>query len=169
MLGAAGSVYEVGINRFYPLLADRGTVNTVSWMASDRLAGKRIYAVREAGEWAEASTPRDAVVQFNPHVPTQDTSAFLYAGRRMIAGSDNCLSAFGGDPAQCPPILRTLAGIYSPAGDGGQAFEGVCRALPIDIVAVQDTDPVWKDRLSWVWTRPPAFANAYVRMFRCPR
>ncbi|MDR3701581.1 MAG: hypothetical protein P4L56_18170 [Candidatus Sulfopaludibacter sp.] len=168
VLGVAGSVYEVAINRFYPLLADRGTVNTVSWMASDRQAGKRIYAAREAGEWAEAATPRNAIVQFNPHVPTQDTEAFLYAGRRMIAGSDNCLSAFGGDPALCPPILRTLARIYSPAGQTEPALEGVCRSLPIDIIAVDDTDPVWKDRASWVWTRRPAFANSYVRLFRCP-
>ncbi len=167
VLGVAGSVYEAGINRFYPLLADGGTVHTVAWIATDRQAGKRTYATREAGEWAEAATPRNGVVQFNPHIPIQATAAFLYDGRRTIAGSDNCLSAFGGDPALCAPILRTLDGVFLAGGQTGQAFDGACRALPIDIIAVEDTDPVWQDRSSWVWSRRPDFANPYVRMFRC--
>ena len=68
ILGAAGSAYELGINRFYPLLADRGTVAPLTWLGPDRQAGSRIYARREAGEWATASTSQDAIVQFDPHV-----------------------------------------------------------------------------------------------------
>jgi hypothetical protein len=168
VLGAAGSVYEIAINRFYPMLADRGTVATVSWLAPDRQAGKRNYAQREAEEWAARATPRTAIVQFNPHTPSQNTSAYLYAGRQMVAADDNCLSTFGGDPALCPAPIAALNRIYPPAGRTAEpALDGVCRNLPIDLIGATDTDPAWSDRRSWVWRQPPAFANAYVRLFRC--
>ena len=168
VLGAAGSVYEVAINRFYPLLADHGTVATVSWLAPDRQAGKRNYAQREAEEWAARATPRAAIVQFNPHTASQNTSAYLYAGRQMLAADDNCLSTFGGDPALCPALITELNRIYPPAGQTAEpAIDGVCHSLPIDLIGAAGTDPAWSDRRSWVWQQPPAFANAYVRLFRC--
>jgi len=168
VLGAAGSVYEIAINRFYPLLADRGTVATVSWLAPDRQAGKRNYAVREAAEWAAGAAPGDAIIQFNPHTASQNTSAYLYAGRQMLAADDNCLSTFGGDPALCPASITELNRIYPRAGQTAEsALDGVCRNLPIDLIGATDTDPAWSDRRSWVWQQRPAFANGYVRLFRC--
>ena len=32
----------------------------------------------------------------------------------------------------------------------------------------KDTDAVWRDRESWVWSGKPIFANGYVRLFACP-
>jgi hypothetical protein len=168
VLGAAGSVYEVAINRFYPLLADHGTVATVSWLAPDRQAGKRNYAQREAGEWAARAIPRTAVVEFNPHVASQNTSTYLYAERQILAADTHCLSIFGGDPALCPALIAALNPIYPLAGQTAlPTLDSVCRSLPIDLIGAIDTDPAWSDRRSWVWTQPPAFANRYVRLFRC--
>ena len=168
VLGAVGSAYEVAINRFYPLLADHGTVATLSWLSPDRQAGKRIFAQREAGEWAARATPANAIVQFNPHVVSQDTSAYLYSDRQMVAADETCLSTFGGNPALCPALIAALDGVYPPAGQAAPpTLDGVCRALPIDVVGALDTDPAWKDRQSWVWREPPVFANRYVRLFRC--
>jgi hypothetical protein len=48
VLGAAGTVYEIAIVRCYAILADRGVLPTLSWMAPDRHFGKRNYAVRAA-------------------------------------------------------------------------------------------------------------------------
>ena len=170
ILGAAGTVYDVAILRLYPLLADRGTVATVPWMAPDRQLGKRNYAAREAYEWAARSTAPAAIVQFNPHVAVQDTSAFLYSNRPMLAGADDCDTGFGGDPALCPALISQLDQIHPRAGGtAAQSIDGVCGALPIDILVAKDTDPAWADRRSWVWTEKPVFANAYVRMFRCGR
>jgi len=168
VLGALGSAYELGINRFYAVLADRGTVATVDWIAPDRDAGRRIYAVREAGEWAARHTAPDAIVQFNPHVFGQNTAALLYSGRRSVAAGDDCISAFGGDPALCPALIATLNQVFPPLGQNAPpTFDSVCSALPIDLIAAGDTDPAWSDRRSWVWTQSPVFANEYVRLFRC--
>jgi len=168
VLGAAGSAYEIGINRFYAVLAYRGTVPTFSWLAPDRQAGKRNYAVREAGEWATQATGPTAIVQFSPHVAAQNTSALLYSDRATSAANDTCLSGFGGDPALCPALIATLNRIYPPDGQtAAPDLDSVCRTLPIDLIAASDTDPAWNDRRSWVWTQTPAFANRYVRLFRC--
>jgi hypothetical protein len=43
----------------------------------------------------------------------------------------------------------------------------VCRAYGISVMLVDNTDPVWNHRDSWVWTRTPWLANDYVRAFAC--
>ena len=167
-LGAAGSAYEIGINRFYAPLADRGIVPLFYWLAPDRHAGARNFAIREAGEWVMSATAADGIVQFNPRVGEQNTSALLYSGRPAIAANQDCMSTFGGDPALCPAVLEKLRGVFPPAGQPAAAdIAGVCRASPIAFVAAIDTDAVWNDRRSWVWTTAPDFANNYVRVFRC--
>jgi len=168
VLGVAGSAYEIGINRLYAPLADRGIVPLFWWLAPDRHAGERNYANREAGEWVTAATPPTGIVQYNPHVAAQNTSAMLYAERPAIAADETCGSTFGGDPKVCGSVVAILSRAF-PAEGGSAAhdLDGVCRALPIDFIAASDTDPAWSDRQSWVWTQTPAFANSYVRIFRC--
>jgi hypothetical protein len=168
LLGAAGSAYEIGINRLYAPLADKGVVPIFSWLASDRHAGDRNYANREAGEWATAATAPTAIVQFNPILAEQNTSALLYSERPTLAAYGNCITTFGGDPALCAPVIDALSQAFPRNGETAATdLAAVCRNLPIDLIAASDTDPQWSDRHSWVWTQTPAFANAYVRVFRC--
>jgi hypothetical protein len=168
LLGAAGSAYEIAINRFYAPLADKGIVPIFSWLASDRHAGERNYANREAGEWATAATVPTAIVQFNPVLVEQNTSAPLYSERPTLAADRSCMSTFGGDPALCAPVIGALSSVFPRVGGTAATdLDSVCRDLPIDMIAASDTDPEWNDRHSWVWSQTPAFANAYVRLFRC--
>jgi len=168
LLGAAGSAYEIGINRFYAPLADKGVVPIFSWLASDRHAGERNYANREAGEWVTAATPSTGVVQFNPVLAEQNTSALLYSERPTLAADASCMSTFGGDPALCSSVIGALSRVFPRKGETAATdLDSVCHILPIDFIAASDTDPEWNDRHSWVWTQTPVFANAYVRVFRC--
>ena len=168
-LGVAGTVYELALVRFYPVLADRGVLPPVDWMSADRQCGKRTYAARAAYEWLQTATPPDAVVQASPHVVFQDTLGMNYSGRRTAAADMTCLAGFGGDPRLCPPIVSRLEEIFPPPGQSAaSAILDVCEALPLDVVVAKDTDPMWSDRRSWVWTENPAYGNDYVRLFRCP-
>ena len=169
-LGAAGTVYDLALTRVYPILADRGVLPPVPWMASDRRFGERTYAAREAYEWARAATGENAVIQFNPDVVVQDTPEMLYGDRRVVAADTTCKTLVGGDPAQCAPIVRQLAGLYPAEGQPVSTSLGdVCRSLPVDLFVAKDTDHVWADRQSWVWTEKPLFANRYMRLFGCVR
>jgi hypothetical protein len=167
-LGAAGSVYEIGITRLFPILADRGVWPPLAWMSPDRQFGERNYAQREAYEWARAATAENAVIQYNPPIAAEDSAAMLYADRRTVAADNTCITAFGGDSESCKPIVDRLRQLYPSRGNPvSTSVEDVCRSLPIDILVAQDTDAVWDDRESWVWREKPLFANRYVRLFGC--
>jgi hypothetical protein len=170
LLGAAGSVYDVAILRFYPLLADRGVVSTLGWMAHDRHLGQRTYAQREAYEWLERNTPPQTRIQFNPDVRIQDTPAFLYANRQIVAAYQDCprLVMFGGEVALCPPIQTVLEKMYpAPGQPAAPDIAEACRSLPVDVLVAIDSDTAWADPRSWVWSGTPLFANRYVRLFSC--
>jgi hypothetical protein len=68
VLGAVGAVYDLALTHAYPILADRGLVPPLDWMAPDRQFGPRTYAARTAYEWARSSSAETAAIQFNPKV-----------------------------------------------------------------------------------------------------
>jgi hypothetical protein len=168
LLGAAGTVYDAAMLRLYPLLADRGMVASIGWMAPGRDLGRRNYAQREAYEWLNRNSAPAARIQFNPQVAIQDTPAHLYAERQIVAADEGCLANFGGDPALCPPIQAVLARLYpKPGQPAPAAVADACGSLPADVLVAKDTDAVWRDPRSWVWQEKPVFANRYVRLFAC--
>jgi hypothetical protein len=170
ILGFAGTLYDIAILRFYPVMADRGIVATLGWMARDRQLGPRNFAQRQAYEWMDRNTPADARFQYNPRVVLQETSAFLYGERQITAGDMSCLATFGGDASGCPPMQAVLQRLYPVKGQAApDRVAEACGALPVDILVAKDTDAVWRDRESWVWKDRPVFANDYVRLFRCGR
>jgi hypothetical protein len=140
----------------------------IAWMVPDRQSGSRNYAARAAYEWARAATGENAAIQFNPAGARQDTQEMLYADRRMVAADTACNTPFGGDPGLCAPIVARLMQLYPASGRPVSATVAeICHDLPIDLLIAKDTDAVWTDRESWVWTEEPLFANGYVRIFGC--
>jgi hypothetical protein len=169
LLGAAGSAYDLAINRFFPVLADNGVIPPLYWMARDRHFGTRTYASRYAYEWALKSTPPAAAIQFNPRVPIQDSPPMLYSDRRFVAANMGCSAAFGGDPKLCASAVSRLTDFFSAkAATDAQDIATVCRDIPANLLVAQDRDPAWRAPDSWVWSEKPVYANSYVRLFRCP-
>jgi hypothetical protein len=150
------------------VLADKGIVPKIGWMAPDARLGERTKAHREAYEWLRARTSDRAIIQQNPSPVFQDTFFGLYGHRQTVASGFACGSGLGGDPRECPLLVGQLAPLF--AGGGGAsttALARACSALAIDVFVAQDSDSVWHDRESWVWSGTPIFANGYVRIFAC--
>jgi len=164
ILGALGTAYQVFMLRLFPVLADNGVIAGPSWVAPNRQFGKRAYALRSAYEALDAQVPFSAVVQSNPF--TADLILhMLYSGRDSAAGDGGCGTDFGGDAGICAQRLQKLAPLFDlPDGSGVNA---ACREYGIDALVVDDSDPVWHEPSSWIWSRTPALANDYVRVFRC--
>jgi len=163
VLGAAGTTYDVLILRLFPVLADHGIVAKTPWMAGDPDLGRRNFASREAYEWTNAAAPSGTVIQFNPRVVFQDHSALLYSTHPFAAANQTCMSAFGGDPAQCTGMVAQLNQLYA----GKDSLAEVCQDLPIDVIVAKDTDPAWSNRSGWVWSNKPLYSNTYYRVFGC--
>ena len=77
----------------------------------------------------------------------------------------NVGQTFGGDPGVCALRLQKLAGLFELPD--GSNLDATCREYGIDAVVVEDSDPVWREPSSWIWSRHPVVANDYVRAFRC--
>jgi hypothetical protein len=92
----------------------------------------------------------------------------FYGDRRTVAADPGCLTVFGGNPAECVPIISQLQKLFRQSGPAAPAgIQDICGALPIDVVVAKDTDAAWSDRGSWVWKDRPIYANQYWRMFGC--
>ena len=165
-LGLLGTVYDLAILRFYPLLSDMGRVPKIAWIGSDQQVGLRTAANREAYEWLRAHTPETAIIQQNPEPALQDTFYGVYAHRQTIATGAGCTTGFGGDPKECAKILPPLIALYA-AGANAQQFQTTCQNQPIDVILARDTDAAWNNQTSWVWTQKPLYQNPLVRLYSC--
>ncbi len=164
ILGILGTAYQVFMLRMFPVLFDHGTITGESWLGTDRHFGKRAYALRSAYEVIDAQLPSSAVLQGNP--ATEDLILhMLYSGHDAAAGNGECGTTFGGDPDLCALRLQKLAGLFEPLD--GSNLDATCREYGIDAVIVEDSDPVWREKSSWIWSQHPVVANNYVRAFRC--
>ena len=172
-LGVAGTVYDVCTYRAYTIIADNSGMSRFPWLSPEPHLGARTLALRQAYEELKSRLPQTAVVQHNPDSPYTDPGDLphgLYAGRQAAAETLQCGTAFGGDPALCRQIIGRIVDLFEkPGAVAADQVDAACQDLSIDALIVKDTDPVWADKNSWVWNRPPLIANRYARAFLCGR
>ncbi len=168
--GILGTAYQVLMLRMFPVLSDRGAIagQGLSWVDPDRQFGKRAYALRSAYEVLDAQLPSSAILQSNP-ATVHPVLHMLYSGHDSAAatpaGDPECGTAFGGDPGLCAVRRQKLEELFE-FPDGGN-LDATCREYGIDAVVVENSDRVWREPSSWIWSRHPVVANDYVRAFRC--
>ncbi len=166
-LGVVATTYQVLELRFYSVAADHGGVFRRSWMDGDGQLGRRTYALRQAYEALDKTVGPQSVVQFNPLTPTY-LPHLLYTAHPAAAVGRDCGTQFGGASEACAPRIQELSGLFE---DGITRetlnVDEVCRTNLIDVLVAKDSDPVWRDRSSWVWREQPIVANRYVRAFLC--
>jgi hypothetical protein len=168
VLGVGGTMYEVAMQRFYPLLSDSASRPQYAWLSPDLQLGRRTYALRETYEKLQRMTTDQAVLQHNPKVVLGDLYYGLYADRQMAAEGEGCGAAFGGNPDLCGEVFPPLARLFnSPERADSGKLDALCGDLSISHLVVKDTDPVWKDKTTWVWSREPVLANDFARVFQC--
>jgi len=165
ILGLTSTGYQVFMLRVFPVLADHGVIGErPSWVVANRQFGKRAYALRSVYDTLDAQLPSSAVLQSHP--ATEDLILhMLYSGHDAAASAGGCGIAFGGDVNMCLSRLRKLVDLFRRPD--GNDLDATCRAYGIDALVVEDSDPVWNEPSSWVWTRRPDVANDFVRAFRC--
>jgi hypothetical protein len=167
VLGAIGTIYQLAMLRAYPILLDKGKVAELPWLDEDRQLGERTYALRSAYDQLSTILPREAVVQYNPITPAYVPHQ-IYSGHAAAAGGSTCAAAFGGDFSECKSRVQSIEPLFEGKSSVDSAYlDDICQEYGINTILVDDTDPIWKDRDSWVWKRTPSVANDRVRAFNC--
>ncbi|MGA3126749.1 MAG: hypothetical protein ABSD13_08515 [Candidatus Korobacteraceae bacterium] len=167
VLGVAGSAYQLVALRCYPLLADaKKLVRTETFLGSPGF-GERTYWMRKGFGQLSQLTSSSATVQYNP-LRDEVAIAHLYSIRQAVVGDAECGTTFGGDPQECKKALPYVAAIFnSPDVVRSWNLDRFCEAYQVDVLVATDTDPVWNDPYSWVWTRPSLYANPSLRAVAC--
>lgn len=168
VLGVAGTINDLWVSRFLPIIEDATSIQGYSWLPSDHNLGSRTYALRQLYDELKLKLPRTAVMQHNPRTSPGDLFQGLYADRQVAADTLECGTVFGGDPGLCRQIIGPIDDLFEKPGAVDAArVDAACKALSINALVVKDTDAVWADKNSWVWKKEPLIANRYARAFLC--
>jgi hypothetical protein len=123
--------------------------------------------MREGFDQLSTLTASTAQVQYNP-VGNELLYIHLYSTRQAVRGDMECGSTFGGDPQECKKALPYFAAVFNaPDVVRSWNLDRFCDAYQVNVLVATDTDPVWNDPYSWVWTRPSLHANPSLRAVAC--
>ena len=168
-IGLIGTMYQVVMLRAFPILQDKGLVDSsiAPWLDQDYQLGKRTFALRSIYGSMGSSLPPSAIVQYDPgeasFIPNQ-----IYSGHGAAMGSPLCGVVFGGEILRCAGRIKPILSLFTKPSQAETAgLDATCREYGISALLVQDHDFVWRDPHSWVWTRKPIVANNYARAFTC--
>ena len=89
----------------------------------------------------------------------------LYAERPGLAIGGEC-EAFSGRNKECVAIKAAVGPLFS-GGASLQNFPDLCRAFPLDIVIVTDSDKVWPMKDSWIQHYQPVYSTEFTKVFAC--
>ncbi len=127
-------------------------------------SAERLFDLRSGYSWIRQNTPRGATIQETP-LSWQPLAA-QYGERRTVIYSwfegSNLLGTRTSDTPEFDLILKLFQAGATPVIRGQ-----VCGNTHIDYLVVQDSDSVWYDHRSYVWSDRPVFAAPRTRIFRC--
>lgn len=168
-LGALGSGYELCAHRTFPIFSDYFTLQKYPWLSPDHQLGRRTFALRTAYNELDHILSASATVQADPDPRIGNIPAELYSGRQMVADLGDCGTVFGGSKEFCDEvILPRLEPLFKDKRQiTAQQVADTCREFSITALLFKDTDPVWKDKSSWIWQARPLLSNDFVRVIEC--
>ena len=157
------------MQRTFPILSDLYDVQRYSWLSPDHELGRRTFELRRAYEELDSILLPSAIVQADPEAGIGNMPAELYSSRQMVADAGNCGTVFGGSKKFCDEvILPRLKPLFDNKRQvTTEEVADTCREFSITALLFKDTDPVWKDKSSWIWKVHPLLNNSLVRVIAC--
>lgn len=167
VLGVAGTAYQLVALRCYAPVVDAGKMERSEGFLGAPGFGERTYWMREGFSRLHELTSPNTSVQYDP-VGDEVLISHLYSTRQAAMGDPGCGSSFGGDIEKCKKALPYfVAAFNAPDIVRTWKLESFCNDFQVNILVAIDTDPVWHDPASWVWTRPTLLANPSMRAIPC--
>ncbi len=162
IIGVLTTSLEAFSTRMWPMLVDWNIAGFPNDLSPDTNLGSRTYYARFAYEFINKNLPTRTIIQNNPTI-LLDRPSGLYGDRQMVI-SDR--TAYGVPKDTYQALKNGIAMIFNYDTAWSQ-IDSSCIQYHIDVIAVNDLDPLWKHLSALEQERRPLYQNAYYAVFAC--
>jgi hypothetical protein len=163
VIGMLTSIFSLSMLRVWPMFIDAGVTGIPTGLSPDTQLGKRTFAARQAYEYIRDTLPDDVIVQYNPTVRA-DRPSGLYGTRQMVAAD---YSAFGVPPKAFQSLQFEVGSIFQNGESDWSEIDQNCKQHYIDVIILNDLDPVWQNLPVLIQQRQPLHNSFYYAIFAC--
>ncbi len=162
--GILTSIVDLTLLRLWPAMVDLGITGFPNGLSPDVQLGKRTYSSRLVYEFIRESLSGDVVIQNNPSMGL-DRPSGLY-GSQQLAISYNA-------PYNVPLTVLSensdaISGIFNSEMEiTWMKIDSICDQYYIDVIIINDIDPVWNQLSTLDIQRTPIFSNNYYSIYTC--
>ncbi|MBI2758420.1 MAG: hypothetical protein HYX49_07050 [Chloroflexi bacterium] len=162
IIGFLTTALEAFSTRMWPMLVDWNIAGFPNDLSPDTNLGRRSYDARLAYEFINNNIPASAITQNNPN-SVLDRASGLY-GTNQMAISDR--TAYG-IPADTFKLYKSAVAEIFERESAWIKIDQSCKQYYIDILIVNDLDPLWKKLPALEQERSPLYQNKYYAVFAC--
>jgi hypothetical protein len=149
--------------RAWPFLVDMRVVGSPNGFSPDARLGERTYSARLAYDYLRDQVPADAITQNNP-LGFLDRPSGLY-GTHQMAISDRTI--YGVPLEVYNEFSSDIGSIFVNKAVNWESIDEKCEKYSIDILIINDIDPLWNDLQSLKKDRLPLYENSYYAIYSC--
>lgn len=161
-LGLMTAIVDIALLRTWPILVDANITGFPNSLSADTKLGERTFAARQAYDYINSYLPKQIRVQHNPS-DLLNRPVGLYLNRPMtIAGQ----TAYGVPPKELEKQVEITAKIFESESGWNEA-DRTCNEFFIDVLVVNDLDPLWKQLPQLEQQRSSLYQNQFYAVFAC--
>lgn len=162
IIGFLTTVLEAFSTRMWPMLVDWNIAGFPNDLSPDTNLGRRSYDARMAYGFINNNLPASAITQNNPN-SILDRASGLYGTSQMVI-SDR--TAYG-IPSDTYKLYKSAIAEIFERESAWIEIDQSCKKYYIDILIINDLDPLWKKLPTLEQERNPLYQNNYYAVFAC--
>lgn len=125
---------------------------------------RKYYSARLAYSYLRDNIPADAITQNNP-LNYVDRPSGLYGTHQMVIADR---TTYGVSLDDFNKLAGEVGGIFTNKNiNKWQFIDRACKKYSIDILIVEDADPIWEAIPTLKAQRPPLYENVHYALFPC--
>jgi hypothetical protein len=161
MVGLLTTITDIVMLRITPFLVDSGSVALPNSFSPDANFGRRTFAARDFYEYLNDNFPVNTVIQVNP-TDRVDRTIGLYSNQQSAISVH---TAFGIPEQELKDRISSVSAMF--ALTNWFSIDESCKKHFVDIMIINDLDPLWKKLDALETQRAPVYKNQYYAAFQC--
>lgn len=165
-IGIFTTVLDTALLRTWALFIDNAVAGFPNGMSPDTQLSSRAFSARLAYDYIRDDLPENIIIQHNPKRGL-DRPAGLYGSRQMVISAH---TAYGIPQDKYQYLVKQVGQIFSISDViAWDNIDNICDQYFINVIVVNDIDPLWKSIPKLVQIRPALYRNDYYAIFSCGR